>query len=77
MTTSFGVACRMMFVDTGAWAAIRDSGGETLLGERVSTFVYLLPDDIRRAWKISRTHTYRLHQPRSYAETSGFHRLCV
>jgi predicted nucleic acid-binding protein len=28
-------------------SAIR--AGETLLGERVSTFVYLLPDDIRRA----------------------------
>lgn len=36
-------------------SAIR--AGETLLGERLSTFIYLLPDDIQRAWKIFRTHT--------------------
>jgi predicted nucleic acid-binding protein len=31
--------------------------GESLLEERLATFIYLLPDDIERAWKIFRTHT--------------------
>jgi predicted nucleic acid-binding protein len=33
------------------------AAGQALLGERLATFIYLLPDDIQRAWKIFRTHT--------------------
>ncbi len=33
------------------------AAGQSLLGERLATFIYLLPDDIQRAWKIFRAHT--------------------
>src|SRR5258706_3384362 len=31
--------------------------GHSILGERLATLIYLLPDDIERAWKIFHSHT--------------------